>query len=284
MGESGACQSPCIFLRNLPNPPTVYEIIPTLAWPALFFFCYSLTEMLEAVDIACLEGHCVIPVFCMALEIVIHFSTAAKEMSKIGERWLTSSDTLNDVSGKACRGGPQGKKIKCWMFSAVACAKKRSWVLTQMKDPLRIILHFIAFCIALYCQLDLQWKNYTMLVFCFIMLLFLIFQNIRNVFIALCYGRKKILPSLKCHNFSPKEQKNNKKQTKTAKSGVKLVNSHTFPPVFGIPTGESVSWKKEQKTDIFTNSWLQEFFIFTSTKAGEAKYAGTTPGGKKKRK
>lgn len=49
-------------------------------------------------------------------------------------------------------------------------------------------------------------------------------------------------------------KKTNKKQTKTAKSGVKLVNLHTFPPVFGIPTGESVSWKKEQKTDIFTNS------------------------------
>lgn len=216
MGESGACQSPCIFLRNLPNPPTVYEIIPTLAWPALFFFCYSLTEMLEAVDIACLEGHCVIPVFCMALEIVIHFSIAAKEMSKIGERWLTSSDTLNDVSGKACRGGPQGKKIKCWMFSAVACAKKRSWVLTQMKDPLRIILHFIAFCIALYCQLDLQWKNYTMLVFCFIMLLFLIFQNIRNVFIALCYGRKRkyFLP----WSVTISLQRNKKKQQKTNKN------------------------------------------------------------------
>lgn len=33
---------------------------------------------------------------------------------------------------------------------------ERSWVLIQMKDPLRIILHLIAFCIAFYCQLDLQ--------------------------------------------------------------------------------------------------------------------------------
>lgn len=73
--------------------------------------------------------------------------------------------------------------------------KERSWVWIQMKDPLRIILHFIAFCIAFYCQLDLQWENYTMLVFCFIMLLFLIFQNIRNfILIALCYGRKYFLP------------------------------------------------------------------------------------------
>lgn len=74
------------------------------------------------------------------------------------------------------------------------------------------------------------------------------------MFYCFMLWQKKILPSLKCHNFSPKEKKHNKKQTKTAKSGVKLVNSHTFPPVFGIPTGESVSWKKEQMTDIFTNS------------------------------
>lgn len=55
---------------------------------------------------------------------------------------------LNDVSGKACRRGPQGKRssIECFQWSA--CVKKRSWVLIQMKDPLRIILHFIAF---LYC-------------------------------------------------------------------------------------------------------------------------------------
>lgn len=191
MGESGACQSPCIFLRNLPNPPTVYEIIPTLAWPALFFFCYSLTEMLEAVDIACLEGHCVILVFCMALEIVIHFLTAAKEMSKIGERWLTSSDTLNDVSGKACRGGPQGKKIKCWMFSAVACAKKRSWVLTQMKRP---TAYYIAFYCLLYCII--LSTGFTVRKLYYVSILFYYasvfdFPKYKKCFIALCYGRKK---------------------------------------------------------------------------------------------
>lgn len=82
MGESGACQSPCIFLRNLPNPPPLC-MKSSPHWLDLLYFS---SEMLEAVDIACLEGHCVIPVFCMALEIVIHFSTAAKEMSKIGER------------------------------------------------------------------------------------------------------------------------------------------------------------------------------------------------------
>lgn len=43
---------------------------------------------------------------------------------------------------------------ECFQWSA--CVKERSWVLIQMKDLLRIILHFIAFCIAFYCQLDLQ--------------------------------------------------------------------------------------------------------------------------------
>lgn len=269
MGESGACQSPCIFLRNLPNPPTVYEIIPTLAWPALFFFCYSLTEMLEAVDIACLEGHCVIPVFCMALEIVIHFSTAAKEMSQIGERWLTSSDTLNDVSGKACRGGPQGKKIKCWMFSAVACAKKRSWVLTQMKDPLRIILHFIAFCIALYCQLDLQWKNYTMLVFCFIMLLFLIFQNIRNVFIALCYGRKKNTSFLEVSQFL---SKGTKKTTKNKQKQPNLVwnwwtRTH-FPLFLEYPQVKVLAGKKSKRLTFLLIADCKNFLFSHLPKQG----------------
>lgn len=41
-----------------------------------------------------------------------------------------------------------------------------------------------------------------MLVFCFIMPLFLIFQNIRN-FILLYVMAEKILPSLKYSNFSP---------------------------------------------------------------------------------
>lgn len=36
--------------------------------------------MLEAVDTACIEGQTACHVFCMALESVLHFSTAAKEL------------------------------------------------------------------------------------------------------------------------------------------------------------------------------------------------------------
>lgn len=35
--------------------------------------------MLEAVDIACLEGQCVIPVFCMALEMCYTFQQQQKK-------------------------------------------------------------------------------------------------------------------------------------------------------------------------------------------------------------
>lgn len=41
----------------------------------------------------------------------------------------------------------QRKHITCWMLSSRV--KDRSWVWVWMKDPLHIILHFIAFCILL---------------------------------------------------------------------------------------------------------------------------------------
>lgn len=179
----------------LGNPPLVNEIIPTLALPHICFIFLSLfeflCEMLEAVDTACLEGQCVACVLCMALDSVLHFWIAVK---KQGEQWLTSSKISNDVDGKPCSRWPQGNRshIECFQWSA--CVEERSWVLIQMKDPLRIILHFIAFCIAFYCQLDLQWENYTMLVFCFIMLLFLIFQNIRNFILLYVMAEKYFLP------------------------------------------------------------------------------------------
>lgn len=44
--------------------------------------------------------------------------------------------------------------VEC--FQWIACVKERSWVSIEMEDLLRIILHFIASCIAFYCQLDLQ--------------------------------------------------------------------------------------------------------------------------------
>lgn len=59
-----------------------------------------------------------------------------------------------------------------------------------MKDPLRIILHLIAFCIAFYCQLDLQWDNYTMLVFLFYYASVFDFPKYKKRYIALCHGSK----------------------------------------------------------------------------------------------
>lgn len=59
-----------------------------------------------------------------------------------------------------------------------------------------------------------------MLVFCFIMLLFLIFQNIRNVFIALCYGRKKNTSFLEVSQFL---SKGTKKTTKNKQKQPNLV-------------------------------------------------------------
>lgn len=119
---------------------------------------------------------------------------------------------------------PQGNRSNVECFQS-ACVKERPWVLIQMKDPLRIILHFIAFCIAFYCQLDLQWENYTMLVFCFIMLLFLIFQNIRNLLLYVM-AEKYFLPwSI---------------QMSLRKNDVKLENSH-FPLFWCICGSESIS-------------------------------------------
>ena len=181
-----------------------------LMFALFFFFCFFifLFEMLEAVDTACIEGQCVTCVFCMVSEkpITLFNNTKKKKkpkQNKTGQQWLTSSTVSNDVDGKTCsRWTPRKKdkkrsRVDCSQWSAHVMI--RSWVRSQMKDPQRIILHFIAFCIAFYCQLDLQWEDYTMLVFCFIMLLFLIFQNIRNI--ILLYVWQKILPSLKYLNF-----------------------------------------------------------------------------------
>lgn len=150
-------------------------------------------------------------------------------------------------------GTPREKDQVLNVFSGGMCEEK---VLGSDSNE-RPTAYYIAFYCLLYCII--LSTGFTVRKLYYVSILFYYasvfdFPKYKKCFIALCYGRKKILPSLKCHNFSPKEKNNNKKQTKTAKSGVKLVNSHTFPPVFGIPTGESVSWKKEQKTDIFTNS------------------------------
>lgn len=180
--------SPLDFFSLAWESPLVNEIIPALASPHICFLFQLLFEMLEAVDTACLEGQCV----CMALESVLHFSTAAE---KWGERWLTSSRISNDVDGKPCSRWPPRKLITCWMFAVVLwCEGKVLGTDFKWTTPLRIILHFIAFCIAFYCQLDLQWENYTMLVFLFYYASVFDFPKCKKLYIALCYGRKYFLP------------------------------------------------------------------------------------------
>lgn len=82
MDRSGTNESLLDFSLTWESP-LVNEIIPTLALPHVCFIFLSLLEflceMLEAVDTACLEGHCVACVLCMALDSVLHFSTAVKK-------------------------------------------------------------------------------------------------------------------------------------------------------------------------------------------------------------
>lgn len=53
----------------------------------------------------------------------------------------------------------------------------------------RIVLHFN---IASYCQLDSQWRNYTMLVFCLIIFQFLILQNIEPLLFLFYFNGRNL--------------------------------------------------------------------------------------------
>lgn len=71
-----------------------------------------------------------------------------------------------------------------------------------------------------------------MLVFCFIMLLFLIFQNIRNVFIALCYGRKKNTSFLEVSQFLSKGKKQQLKTNKNSQIWCEIGELAHISPCF----------------------------------------------------
>lgn len=191
MDRSGTNGSPLDFSLTWESP-LVNEIISTLALTHICFLFQFLFEMLEAVDTACPECQsvCDLCVLHGLRKYVTLFHSSKKE----GEQWLTSSKISNDVDGKPCSRWPQGNRshVECFQWSSGV--KERSWVLKQMKDPLRIILHCIAFCIAFYCQLDLQWENYTMLVFLFYYASVFDFPKCKKLYIALCYGRKYFLP------------------------------------------------------------------------------------------
>lgn len=142
----------------------------------LFFFFEFLCEMLEAADIACLEGQSLCDSSALhGLRKCVH------QQQIMGERWLTSSKISNDVDGKPCSRWPWGNRSHIHMLNVFLWWEGKGPGY-GFKWKTRCVLYCILlpFCIAFNCQLDLQWENYTMLVFCFIMLLFLIFQNIRN--------------------------------------------------------------------------------------------------------
>lgn len=142
------------------------DIIPHVGFTSCLFFFSSffLFEMLEAVDTAwLLEGH---SLFCMALDGMCF------------QEWLTS---CKENDGKPCS----------WrrnVFGGPLVWRKGPGKWLGWNTHLCIALLFN--CLFLYCQLDLQWWNYTMLVFCFIVILFLIFQNIRNFMLLYVMAEK----------------------------------------------------------------------------------------------
>lgn len=152
--------------------------------------------------------------------------------------------------------------------------KKRSWVWIQMKDLLRIILHFIAFCIAFYCQLDLQWENYTMLVFLFYYASVFDFPKYKKLYITSCHGRECFLPwSIKT----------------SLQKWTKLIWSWCRPnfPMFWYtcqleqPSNNQqlkLNWNGEKKGRLCTNITIAQpqKIVSTADKAEKAQNAGTT--------
>lgn len=93
----------------------------------------------------------------------------------------------------------QRKHITCWMFPSRV--KDRSWVWSSTERPL-CILYCILLPFVFYCQLDLQWENYTMLVFLFYHASVFDFPKYKKLYIALCH-RKRMPDSLNCQKFPP---------------------------------------------------------------------------------
>lgn len=122
-----------------------------------------------------------------------------------------------------------------------------------------------------------------MLVFCFIMLLFLIFQNIRNVLLLYVMAEKNT-SFLEVSQFLSKGKKNNKKQTKTAKSGVKLVHSHTFPPVLEYPQVKMLAGKKSKRLTFLLIADCKKFLFSHLPKQGRLNMLEQHQEEKKKRK
>lgn len=151
----------------------------------LFFFFYSLLEMLEGIDTA--WG--VVGRLLYSLEMCFEQQLQKYE----ADDWHHPHYQMIWIEKQASR-WTQGERSRVECFQWSARVKERSWVLSQMKDPLRIILHFIAFlyCILLSTGFTVRKLYYVSILFYYASVFD--FPKYKKLYIALCYGRKYFLP------------------------------------------------------------------------------------------
>lgn len=102
------------------------------------------------------EITCILALFYILFEFLFEILAALRPVRRMlgSVRPYGNNPKSKDDGNHAVDCSDTELMLEC--FQWCACAKERSWVSIQMKDLLRIILHFTAFCIAFYCQLDLQ--------------------------------------------------------------------------------------------------------------------------------
>lgn len=153
------------------------------------------------------------------------------------------------------------------VFSGRVCEEK---VLGSDSNE-RPTAYYIAFYCLLYCII--LSTGFTVRKLYYVSILFYYasvfdFPKYKKCFIALCYGRKKNTSFLEVSQFLSKGKNNNKKQTKTAKSGVKLVNSHTFPPVLEYPQVKVLAGKKSKRLTFLLIADCKKFLFSHLPKQG----------------
>lgn len=77
----------------------------------------------------------------------------------------------------------------CRTYEGILCNRGLGY---WEKGDTLCVSYCIAFFIASYCQLDSQWRNYTMLVFCLIIFQFLILQNIESLLFVFYFNGRNL--------------------------------------------------------------------------------------------
>lgn len=111
------------------------------------------------------------------------------------QRWLTSSKISNDADGKTVDDPEEAHHV---LDVFLPCEGSVLGMELKWKTP--CILYCLLLPFVFYCQLDLQWENYTMLVFLFYYASVFDFPKYKKLYIALCH-RKRMPASLKCQKF-----------------------------------------------------------------------------------